>query len=745
MRIVTRVPRPWLPVVAVCLLCPPVAHAQTARLSVDAIFDPATRVTFAGSPRAGQVWTDDAHYRETRPTPSGREWVRVEADTGTATPLVDAARFDAALAALPVDRPSGRPGSAQVTLIFNSTHTATVFSAASDLYYYRLDGATAVRLTRTPQPEEEVSISPDGRQVAFVRSHNLFVVDVTSGRERALTADGSPVIFNGQLDWLYQEEVFGRGNFRGYWWSPDSRRLAFLRLDDHAVPSWPIVDDLPHTPTLDHGPYPRAGEPNPVATVGIAELGGAVRWVDLSAYPADDRLVVEAGWSPDGARFTVQVQDREQHRLDLLAVGREAGRPVRLLRDEFGAWVEHHGDPVWLKDGSFLWQSDRTGFTHVEHRRADGSLLANVTSGRWDVRELHGVDEAGGWVYFSAAADQPTGRDVYRVRLDGSGQTRLSQRAGMHRVSFSAGFARYLDRWSAVLTPTQLRVHRADGSEARVVDANPAPKLAEYGLVQPEFHQVKTRDGFVMEAMLIKPPNFDPAKKYPVYQDTYAGPGSQQAVNQWTGPSHLFLQFLAQQGFLVWVCDNRSASGKGLESQWPVHGRLGELELADIEDGLAWLTAQPWADAGRIAIGGFSYGGFMSGYALTHSTRFAAGIIGAPVSDWRLYDSVYTDRLMRTPAHNPEGYDRTSIIRAVDRLHGKALIIHGMTDDNVHLQNTTQLIYGLQRAGASFELMLYPESRHGITDQALSRHYHQLTYDFLMRTLAPAPTGPSAR
>lgn len=719
--------------------------AQQRRLSVDAIFDPATRVRFAGSPPAGLQWTDDAHYLDVRPTGTGREWLLVDAERGTTTPLVDDARFKAALAALPVDREALRPEGTSVDLTFNAANTAAIFTAGGDLYYYRLDGNRAVRLTHSPAPEEQASFSPDGRTVAFVRERDLYLVDVTRQRERRITTDGGRDVFNGELDWVYQEEIFGRGTFRGYWWSPDSSHVAFLRLDEHAVPEWTDLDDLPHHPSLVRTRYPRAGEANPTVRVGIASLAGRVDWADLREYPANDLLLVGAAWAPDGKRLLIQLQDREQHWLDLAAVDVRGGRPTKLLRELYGAWVENRSDPVWLKDGSFLWLSDRTGFTHIEHRRADGALVRAVTSGRWDVRTLHGVDEGGGWVYYSGAEHQATGRDIYRVHLDGTGATRLSTQAGVHRATFSPGFTRFLDRWSTVTTPPQLRLHRSDGVELRTIDANPSPALAQYGLVTPEFVQVPTRDGFVMEAMLIKPPDFDPSRRYPVYQETYGGPGMPEVVNQWKGPDYLFLQLLAQQGIVVWVCDNRSASGKGVESQWPVYGRLGELELADIEDGLGWLKRQGWVDPARIAIGGFSYGGTVAAYAMTHSTSFAAGIIGAPVTDWRLYDSVYTERYMGTPQRHPEGYDKTSIVAAAGRLHGKALIIHGMTDDNVHLQNTTQFVAALQRAGKMFELMLYPASRHGVTVPDQHRHYRQMTYDFLMRTLAPRPAVSSGR
>jgi len=725
-----------LAAVSLLVLLSSIAGAQSTRLTIDTIFDPASRVRFAGAPPAFQ-WTDDAHYLDVRTTNGSREWLLVDADTGTTAPLVDRQRLETALATLPVDRPADRPTGPQVSLVFNRSRTAAVFTVAGDIYYLPLSASAAVRLTTSPDAEEEIDFSPDGRYVSFVRGRNLYVVDVTRARETQLTSDGGGDVFNGQLDWVYQEEIFGRGNFRGYWWSPDSTRLAFLRLDEHAVPEWVDLDDLPHDPTLVRTRYPRAGDPNPLVRLGIAEISGRTAWADLSAYVPEDLLLVEAGWAPDSRRLAVQLQNREQQWLDLAMVPAGGGKPTVFFREQYGKWVEHHGNPTWLKDGSFLWLSDRTGFTHLEHRRADGGLLTAVTSGRWDVRALHGVDEAGGWIYYSGAEHQTTGRDVYRVRLDGSGAARLSTTAGTHRATFNPGLTRYLDRWSAITTPTQVRLHAADGTERRVIDANPAPKLAEYGVKAPQFLQVPTRDGFTMEAMLITPPDFDSTRTYPVYQETYGGPGSPRVVNQWTGPEQLYFQLLAQSGIVVWLCDNRSASAKGLESQWPVHGRLGELELADIEDGVAWLKKQPWVDPARIAIGGFSYGGFMAGYALTRSTTFAAGIVGAPVTDWRLYDTVYTERLMRTPANNPDGYAESSVVAAAGKLHGRMLLIHGLTDDNVHLQNSTQFMHALQKANKSFELMLYPASRHGITDAALHRHYRQLSYDFLMRTLAP--------
>jgi dipeptidyl-peptidase-4 len=390
---------------------------------------------------------------------------------------------------------------------------------------------------------------------------------------------------------------------------------------------------------------------------------------------------------------------------------------------------------VWLRDGSFLWFSERSGFKHLYRYDTSGTMRAQVTNGRWDVRTLYGVDENGGAIYFASSAQNAIGTDVYRIRLDGTGLTRLSSGAGVHRAVFNPDFTQYVGVWSNVTTPTQVRLHRADGGDVRVIDANPVSALREYRLGTTEFVQIKARDGVVLDGMLIKPPDFTPSRRYPVYQFTYAGPGASEVRDQWGGSDYMFQQLLAQHGIVVWVLDNRSASGKGVESQWPVYGRLGEMELQDLEDGVTWLKSQPWVDASRLLLSGWSYGGFMTAYALTHSTSWSAGIVGAPVTDWRDYDTVYTERLMKTPQNNPDGYRRTAPRFAAANLHGQMLLIHGTMDDNVHMQNSVQFAYELQKAGKPFEMMVYPRSRHAISDPRLDAHLHQTMLDFVLRVI----------
>jgi dipeptidyl-peptidase 4 len=719
--------------------------AQQKRLTLDDIYGPAGRVNFSGAPVPAFAWIDTGHYAWPRPAADDREavdWMKVDAMTGTGVPLFDAAKAEAAIAALPgVAAADARRLVRSRDLVFNHDYSQAIVAIADDLYLCVLATGRAVRLTSTPGDEEEPTFSPDGSRVAFVRDNNLFAVDTATLRETALTSDGGSRILNGRLDWVYEEEIYGRGQKRAYWWSPDSSRLAFLRIDDSPVSTYITLDDIGYNPRVETWQYPRAGDPNPTVKVGTVRADGGpadIRWADTSEYGADF-LVVRVAWTPAG-RLVYEVQNRTQSWLDLnvLDVASITSGPRTVLHETSPFWInsEDTTTPTWLADGSFLWLSGRSGFTHAYHYSADGVLINQVTAGKWELRTLHGVDEKSGWLYFSGTERSPIGTDVYRVRLDGTGFERLSKAAGTHHVEFSPGFTFFIDRWSDISTPTQVRLYRNDGRDVRVLHENRVTALADYRLSKPEFVQVRTRDGFVMEAMMIKPPDFDPSKHYPVYQFTYGGPHSQEVLNAWT-PEHMYHQLLAQRGIIVWICDNRTASGKGVESTWQMFKHFGELELRDIEDGLSWLKRQPYVDGARIGLTGWSFGGFLTVYALTHSTSFTMGIAGGTVSDWRNYDSVYTERYMGTPKENPEGYRNSSPRFAAANLHGALLLMHGAIDDNVHVQNTMQLAYALQQAGKTFSLMIYPRTRHAVTDPSLVRHMYGAMLDFTLQHLKP--------
>jgi dipeptidyl-peptidase-4 len=716
------------------------ALAQEKLLTIDDIYDPAKRVNFSGSPPQGLKWLKDGlYYLQAKPDQkSGLSQVmKVKATSGEASPFFDASKMEAALSRLPGIKAQEAKDLAHAdSYHLNPDETAILLNHGHELIYYPLGGDNAKILTSGSEDLSNEEFSPNGRMASFVRGHNVFVVDIEAGRESRLTSDGGPSTLNGRLDWVYEEELYGRGETGGYWWSPDSTHITFLRLDETPVHKFVVVDHIPRLQAIEDTFYPLAGDPNPLVKLGVVDVkGGATTWVDTSAYVPADLLIVRVSWSPDGRRVVYQAQNREQTFLDLNYADPQTGRSTRLFQEKTRAWVEVVDNPQWLKDDSFLWRSERSGWMHLYHYSPEGKLVGQVTDGKWEVRSFQGVDESRGYAYFTATEHNPIAEQAYRIKLDGTGLTRLSQSEGSHRISVDPSRSHFIDYWSDVNTPIQVRLFKTDGTLERVIDENKVEALTRYKLSKPEFLQVKTRDGFVMEAMMIKPPSFDPAKKYPVWSGTYSGPHAPQVRNGWGGSTSMWYQLLAQKGYIIWVCDNRSASGKGVESEWPVYRNFGELELRDLEDGVAYLKSQPFVDGSRIGLWGWSYGGFMTTYALTHSQSFKVGIAGGSVTSWLDYDSIYTERYMQTPQHNPEGYKRSAPQAAAKDLHGKLLLIHGTIDDNVHLQNTVQFVYDLQKAGKQFQIMVYPKSRHGVSDLALVRHMREMMTDFILANL----------
>ncbi|HEX8294183.1 MAG TPA: S9 family peptidase, partial [Pyrinomonadaceae bacterium] len=706
---------------ALLLLCPAAARAQGRLLTVEDIYDPEKKVSFSGTPPAGLAWLKDGeHYLQSRKQGDADVLVRVNARTGAAAPFFDAARMEAALSKMQgVSAGEAKSLARQDSYKLNPAQTAVLLNVAGDLVYYELNSDAAARLTSTPAEEAEEDFSPDGRWVSFVRANDLYVVNVETRAERRLTTTGDEKTLNGVLDWVYEEELYGRGNKRGYWWSPDSARIAFLNTDERPVRTFPIVDHIPREQALEDTPYPLAGDPNPLVRLGVvAAAGGDVRWADASGYEPTDLLVVRVSWSPDSRRVVWQAQNREQTYLDLNAADPSTGKTTRLFRETTRAWVEAFDDnPRWLRDGSFIWRSERTGWSHLYAYAADGRLVKQITSGPWEVRGIDAVDEAGGWVYFHGTEHSHTAEHVYRVRLDGAGLKRLSRAEGNHNPSFNPAATLFIDKWSDVNTPTQTRLHAAaDGAQVRVIEENRVAALGQYKLGKAELMRVKTRDGFELEALMIKPPDFDPSKKYPVLEYTYSGPHAPQVKNSWGGTTYMWHQLLAQKGYIVWYLDNRTASGKGAESAWASYKNFGPLELRDLEDGLAYLKSLPYVDGSRIGIWGWSFGGYLTALCMTkQADLFKMGISVAPVTNWRYYDTVYTERFLRTPQENPGGYDDNSPVQFADQLKGKFLLVHGTGDDNVHFQNSVAFVDALVSANKDFQTLYYPNRNHGIS------------------------------
>jgi dipeptidyl-peptidase-4 len=743
----------------VLLLLAPFASAQEKLLTVDDIFspDPAVRVPFGGS-TVRITWTADG--RSFRQMQNGR-LVRVNAETGEVTPFYDDKRFAAALieVAKMTEADASRVANS-IGLQFDKQESAILLSHSNDLWHYTVATGILKRLTNNLEEELEADFSPDGKWVSFVRENDLYVVEVARGRTKQLTRDGSKNIYNGYLVWVYEEELYGRGNKRGYWWSPDSTKIAFLRLDDSKVPPFILANDTVTDQVIENTPYPQPGDPNPTVRLGIADvlkssfvpnvggiprfgdrlpasvrrLGDSVKFANLSDYKAEDLLIARVDWSRDSGVVIYQALNREQTFLDLNGFEID-GKNVKGLQETTPAWVEVYDNPTQLKDASIIWQSARNGWRHLYHIDGRGRVIRQLTDGKWEIREFYGIDPSETWAYFSATKDSHIAVNIYRVKIADGTIERLSQGEGSHSALFNSTFTHYVGGWSDVNTPPKQRLHRSDGTLVRTINENQVDALAQYKLGTPDFLKVRTRDGFEMEAMMIRPPDFNANKKYPVLIYTYAGPHAPQVRNGWGASRYMWFQMLAQKGYVIWICDNRSASGKGEESVWPIYKRMGELELRDTEDGVSYLKSLTFVDPERIGMFGWSYGGFMTSYAMTHSKSFKMGIAGGTVSDWSLYDSIYTERFMLTPQNNRDGYERTSVLRKAKDLHGRLLLIHGMMDDNVHMQNTTKLVFELQKAGKQFDLMLYPTQRHGITNPAQVHHWYSMMTDYVLKNL----------
>lgn len=713
-------------------------RASGKRITIDMFLGSGRPPNFNGSPISITAWLPDGeHFLQQK---EGKLY-KVHALTGRCQPFYDPARLAEALAKLPGLDAKAAVGLARgFFLHMNPQKTGSLFVHDSDLYYCTLDGTRALRLTKSPGFKEEVSFSPDGEQVAFVRQNNLFVVDLATQTERALTSDGSDVIFNGRADWVYYEEIFDRAR-RAYWWSPDSKQIAFIRYDDRPVKKFTVLDMIPAYQVVEQTPYPKAGSPNPLVKVGIVSAtGGDVRWADLNGYPETSILVSRAGWTPDSGRVYFFVMDRNQTWLDVCTVSPQGGSPTKLFRDSTKAWVDEPGPLTFLKDGSFLFNSARTGWNHIYLYGPDGKLRNPVTSGEWEVtsgafekQAPEAVDEEGGWVYFRGKRDCPIASNLYRARLDGSAVERLTDAPGDHRPTVGPGGKLFVDTWSSHTTPSKVALRKGDGALARMLDTNPVYVREEYRTGKYEMVKIKAPDGYEIDASILRPVEFDPAKRYPVWVEVYGGPHLPTMRDSWAG-GRTFDEALANQGYIIFHCDPRSASGKGSVYTWACYRQLGVQELMDIECAVRWLTDNhSWADATRVGISGGSYGGYMTAFALTHSKLFAAGVSSFPVTDWHNYDSIYTERYMLTPKENPDGYEKTSVVKAAANLHGKLLLLHGLMDDNVHVQNTVQLMNALQNANKDFEVMFYAHARHGIG----SLHYRRLSVEFMQRALKP--------
>lgn len=557
------------------------------------------------------------------------------------------------------------------------------------------------------------TFSPDGKKVGFMRENNLFIKDLSTGTEIQFTFDGKQnEIINGGTDWVYEEEF---GFTRAFFWSPDSKNIFFYRFDERAVPEFvmPIYDGL--YPTNFTFKYPKAGEKNATVTLHLYNLEGkTTRKIEIGE---GNEYVARAGWTKTAHTAWFQRINRHQNKLELVLVDARDGSTRVILTESDAAWVDVEDDLTFLSDGKkFIWSSEKSGFKHLYLYDLSGAELGSITKGNWDVTSFYGIDEAHSTVYFQAAEPNPMSRMVYAVNLDGSEMTKISSKAGKNSATFSKNFSHFINYHTDANSPTVVSVHDNKGQQVRVVQDNADLKktLAAYKLAKKEFFTFANASGVDLNGWMLKPTVLTPKKKYPVLLFVYGGPGS-QTVDESFGQYFMYFQYLVQQGYVVVSVDNRGTGARGRDFKKVTYQQLGKYEIEDQIDAAKYLATLPYVDGKNIAMFGWSYGGYMSSLAVTKGADvFKAGVAVAPVINWRFYDTIYTERYMRTPQENPTGYDDNSPSSHADKLKGPYLLIHGTADDNVHYQNSMVMVQKLVNANKQFDFMAYPDKNHGI-------------------------------
>lgn len=603
---------------------------------------------------------------------------------------------------------------------------------AGDLFRVDLENGEARFLTGDPEMEIYPTLSPDGRRLAFVRSGDLHWLDIETGVVHRLTdCRGQTGIANGVAAWVYEEEL---GLARSFWWSPDGSKVAFIQFDSSGVDVIPISDVAMPIPGLEMQRYPKAGRPNPVARLGVVGVeGGEPAWMDVGD---DDQYLPRAGWTPAGEVW-FQRLNRDQTVLELVLADANSGQTRVLVRDRDEAWVNLQDDLHFLSDGRFLWTSERDGWNHLYLFAADGTLDRQLTNGTWQVAGVSGLDEKEETVFFRANAEDPRQWHLYALDLNGGEVRRLGRDVGGSHGALLAPDGRFLiDTWSALDTPPRTDLIDTESGKALRELWRTGAELADWDLLPVEPGTLSIEGGVELHTQLIRPRDFDPAKKYPVVLYVYGGPHSQLTSDGWGGSIHHTYRVFAEMGIGVFLVDNRGTFGRGHAFETAVHRRLGQLEVEDQLTAVRWLKEQPWVDGGRVAVYGGSYGGYMTLMLMLKAPEmFKAGIAYAPVTDWRLYDSAYTERYMDTPEDNPDGYEQGAPLTLAGHLEGSLLMVHGLRDNNVHVQNTLNMVGMLAGENKKFELMIYPKTRHGVRRGQYALHFHQLKVDFLQRTL----------
>ena len=602
--------------------------------------------------------------------------------------------------------------------------------AGGDLFMIDANAKTTRQLTATAFAERDPKLSPDAKMVSYRQDHDLYTLHIGSGKITRLTTDGTPTRMNAKLDWVYPEELeIGTA----HWWSPDNRWIAYLQFEVNDVSVYSHVDYSRIEGQAEPERYPKAGSKGSTVRFGVVPAsGGKTRWIDIGG--SEQYLFARFNWTP--ARILVTRINRIQNHLDLLSIDPRTGKVDTILSEDDPYWINLPNEfRLLTANQTFVWSNESTGFRHLYLRSLAGGAPKAITEGDWEVTDVNCVDEQKRQIYYTSTEASPLERQFYSVSFDGGPRRRLTESAGTHTILMAPGCATYFDTASSLTNPPERTLRALDGSAIEVLQPANMKLLDDYDLQPTELHEVKGPDGTLFHARLIKPANFNAAKKYPAIVMIYGGPQAQTVRNQWAGIN--WDQVLAAQGFVIWQLDNRGSGGRGHAWESKVFRQFGQEELADQLVGLEYLNKLGFVDEARVGIYGWSFGGYMTLFSLLNAPdRFAAGISGAPVTDWRLYDTIYTERYMGLPSQNEAGYKSSSPVHSAANLKAKLLLVHNIGDDNVLFQNGMMMMNALQLAGKPFETMLYPQKAHGVSGPA-RRHLLETTTNFFIRALKP--------